>query len=81
MQENPRKMRPGGTDIPLTISWHGAVPLRLTKEEAAKRRPSNSSSIPISIDWLKDPTRHIPKAKSINAGSTPREDTRALKRR
>lgn len=52
MAENPRKMKSGGTDIPVVITWIGTHRLCLTKEEAAKRRPSSSSSLPVAYDRI-----------------------------
>ena len=71
MEENTGKNEAGGRRIPVTMSWHGVPTLCLSKEEAAKQRPRNSSSMPVSIVWLKDPTRHLVKKKTDDQRSEP----------
>lgn len=52
MEENPRKMKSSGTDIPVVMTWIGEHRLCLTKEEAAKRRPPSNSSMPVAFDRI-----------------------------
>lgn len=59
MAENPRKMKSGGTDIPVVMTWIGTHRLCLTKEEAAKRRPPNSSSMPVAFDRIEVSPRDL----------------------
>lgn len=52
MEENPREMKFEGTDLPIVMAWIGEHRLCLTKEEAAKRRPPGSSSMPAAYDRI-----------------------------
>lgn len=52
MEENPRKMKFEGSDLPVVMAWIGEHRLCLTKEEAAKRRPPSSSSMPVAYDRI-----------------------------
>ncbi len=67
MKEKPRKMKSGGVDIPVVMTWIGKPELCLTKEEAARRRPRSRFSVPFTYEKIKVSPRHSLKAKAVDA--------------
>lgn len=67
MEEKPRKIKSGGTDLPVVMVWLGEHRLCLTKEEAARRRPPRSSSTPVVYERIEVSPRHLLKTKSADA--------------
>ncbi len=58
MAENSRKMKSSETDLPVVMEWIGEHRLCLTKEEAARRRPPRSASLPVAFERIEVSPRH-----------------------
>ncbi len=75
MAKDPEEMKSGGIDLPVVMSWIGTHRLCLTKEEAAKRRPPNSSSMPVAFDRIEISPRHLLKTPAVYERATSDDET------
>lgn len=65
MNEDTPSKKVDYKNLPVSMYWHNGPPTeRVRKEDFAKRRPKMSKRV--SVEWLKDPTRHLLKTKEAD---------------
>ena len=66
MAEDSLGKKASNGNVPFVMDWvKGPPTCHVRKEDFAKRRPK--MAIPVSMVWLKDPTRHLLKEKAVVA--------------